>query len=168
MLGSSLYFKGFDSSFGSAHSTYSYFVMRHIGHHTPDMVSLFTSIDITCGPSGPRFMKSHGIAQTGEAAALTIHPEVRDMYCSPSASPHAHSTAVRRETAHILGAGNQTKATRRIVPNSILLVVPMSILRSRYSLTVLTATKFDPCTGRREEYDRPGFTSPWPSSREYD
>jgi hypothetical protein len=36
-----------------------------------------------------RFMKAqvgYGIAQTGEAAAPTIHPEVRDMYCSPTAS----------------------------------------------------------------------------------
>lgn len=70
---------------------------------------------------------NRGIAQTGEAAALTIHPEARDMYCSPTATQHAHSIPARREIAHSLGVDNQTKASLRIVPNSILLAVRMSI-----------------------------------------
>lgn len=95
-----------------------------------------------------RFM-NRGIAQTGEAAAPTIHPEARDMYCSPTAAQHAHSTLARRETAHILGVDTQTKASPRIVPN-ILLAVRMSILCSSYSLTILTGTKFGPCKSGRE------------------
>jgi len=59
----------------------------------------------------------HGIAQTGEAAAPTIHLEVQDMYCSPTAIQRGHSTVARREIAHILGADSQTKASWCTVPN---------------------------------------------------
>lgn len=136
--------------------------------HTPDMVTILRVL--TSHVDRPdRFMKTqvgYGIAQTGEAAAPTNHPEVRDMYCSPTASQHAHSTVARREIAHSLGADTQTKASRRIVPNSILLVV--RTLRSSYSLTILTGTKLGPCGGGREENDRPVFTSSWASPRAYD
>jgi hypothetical protein len=96
-----------------------------------------------------RFM-NRGIAQTGEAAAPTIHPEARDMYCSPTATQHAHSILARHETAHILEVDTQRKASLRIVPKSILLAVRMSILCSSYSLTILTGTKFGPCKSGRE------------------
>ena len=66
---------------------------------------MFTSIYIQYGHSGPvKKGRGIGIAQTGEAAAPTIHPEVRDMYGSPTAP----SIVARREIAHILGADTQT------------------------------------------------------------